>query len=88
MIAELKGGFDEPGGNTVRRDNKRKTTDIARKCFLSLEKFKRTPEGKDKLKEATLSIIANFLFQDKSILLNIFRIMDESGDGQLGIEEL
>ena len=35
-----------------------------------------------------MSIIANFLFPDKSILLNIFRIMDESGDGQLGADEL
>ena len=57
-------------------------------CFRSLAKFKKTPDGQKKLKEATLSIIANFLFLDKPILLNIFRIMDESGDGKLGIEEL
>ena len=35
-----------------------------------------------------MSIIANFLFPDKSVLLNIFRFMDESDHGQLGADEL
>lgn len=71
-----------------------KAVEIAKKCFISLKNFQKTEEkdendkDKPKLKEATLSIVANFLFPDKAILLNIFRIMDSSGDGQLGKDEL
>ena len=89
MIKEITQQDDDGcGDNTQRNDSKAKSVDIARKCFLSLEKFKRTPKDLEPHKEATLSIIANFLFPEKSILLNIFRIMDESGDGELGADEL
>ena len=88
MIKEITQQEDDCGDNTQRNDSKAKSVDIARKCFESLENFKRTPKPDKPLKEATLSIIANFLFPDKSILLNIFIIMDESGDGQLGADEL
>ena len=82
MIKEItKQDGDGCGDNTQRNDSKAKSVDIARKCFSSIAKFTKTPKGESPHKEATLSIIANFLFPEKTILLNIFRIMDESGDG-------
>ena len=88
MIKEITHFDDDCGDNTQRNNSKAKSVDIPRICFESLEKFQRTPKPGKPLKQATLSIIANFLFPDKSVLLNIFRFMDESDHGQLGADEL
>lgn len=65
---------------------------VAKECLLALEKFDIGPEEGDvyQNKVDAHALISNTLLDDthKQTLHKIFRIMDTSGDGQIGADEL
>lgn len=64
--------------------------EYAQKALDSFRNFSPTDKGEPMLKEATLALIAAKLLEQsqKNIAVNIFNIMDQSGDGDLQKEEI
>mmetsp|Transcript_5481 Transcript_5481/g.8553 ORF Transcript_5481/g.8553 Transcript_5481/m.8553 type:complete len:288 (+) Transcript_5481:504-1367(+) len=76
------------------KSDKDNTFELAKQSLISLKNFKGTTssdqEKNPKLKEATLAIIANLLIKEKhkQTIQKVFKVMDSSGDGMLGPEEI